>query len=391
MNKWLVFILIILAFVVLLAPPTKADKVAADMHCIPNPVEPDNAMICDINLKLSNPNDTATLKLEKVYLDNKEIWPEGPPPGTVTVPSPSLDLNPHNVEGSITITLTFNYEMADHYFGRPVIGNYLDKFGGREYLITVEIDGVSNPISTQVTIKEDIWAPIREALLYLLFLAIYLGIINILSKGDTIHGPLVSVTFSGLVGVCIARIGSGLQWDLKYGYWPPDIPSLILLIPIAAIHVFAYKGDQKTWKPFFTILLWFLMITATKYGSNSDVVVVVLSLTLWVVMELVSIISRGAEAGKNALIPLIIAPYTVLISYHLLMRVSEFPFWATSLLILALGKLLVTNLSYSSREKEHLLVMYPTIIVLFTVSHSLYSLAYSVPLLGITLLLWKVE
>ncbi|WP_297510741.1 hypothetical protein [Thermococcus sp.] len=391
MNKALVFILIILAFVVLLAPPTKADKVTGDMHCISNPVEIGKPMICDINLKLLNPNDTVILKLKRVYLNNKEIWPLGPPPGTVTVPSPSLNLNPHNVKGSIIITLTFDNEMADHYFGKPVIGNYIDKFGGREYLITVEIDNVSRPISTQVAIKEDAWGPIRDTLLYLLFLAIYLGIVKISSKGDAIDGPLVLATFSGFVGVCIARIGSGLQWDLKYGYWPPDIPSLILLIPIAAIHVFAYKRDQKTWKPIFTALLWFLMITATKYGSNSDVVGVVLSLTLWVLMEAVSIISRGAEAGKKALIPLIIAPYIVPVSYYLLTRGSEVLFWVTSLLILALGKLLATNLYYSSREKEHLLVMYLAMIVLFTVSHSLYSLAYSVPLLGITILLWKVE
>jgi len=388
MNRQLVVIFTLLSFLVLSTPAVKADKVMASMHCVPTSIEPGDAVICDIDFKLLNPNETATLKLKKVYLEDKEIWPSGLSRGTVIVPNSKLHLDPHDIEGSITITLTFNREMADYYFGKPVLDDYSDKFRGRTYKITAVVDGLSTPVSTQIKIKNTgLWDSFIEALEYLIVLIYLISIAVALSVKNFPIGSLLLAVFSGFVGVSIARIASGLQWNLKYGYWSLDIPSLIFLIPIVLISALDYKEDKKSWKLIFTGLLWLLMVTAAKYGSNGDVLAIVLSLTLWVTVELVGITGKRVKAYKRDLASVIIAPYLIPISYHLLLSVSSSVFWI-SLFFIFLVSILFVNVLYHSdySSKRYVALMSPALVLLFMATNSPYSLSYALPLLGIAFL-----
>lgn len=391
MNKQLVFIFTLLSFLILSTPAVKADKVMASMHCIPTSIEPGGAVICDIDFKLLNPNETATLKLKKVYLEDKEIWPRGPSRGTVIVPNSKFHLGPHDIEGSIAITLTFNNEMADCYFGKPVLDDYRDKFGGRTYKITAVVDGISTPVSAQIKIKNTgLWDSFIWVLEYLIVLICLISIAVSLSTKNFPIGSLLLVVFSGFVGVSIARIASGLQWNLKYGYWSPDIPSIVFLISIVLISALDYKEDKKSWKLILSGLLWLLMVTAAKYGSNGDVLAIVLSLTLWVTVELVGITGKRVKAYKRELSSVVVAPYLIPISYHLMLSVSSFVFWISSFFIFFVAILFVNVLYHSNySSKRYIVLMSPALVLLFMTTNSPYFLAYALPLLGITFLYEK--
>ena len=387
MNKYLVLVSI-LFFLLSFSSMAKADQVTTNMYCVPASIEPGDSVSCTIDFELINPNETVALKLEKVYLNGKEIWPNGPSWEVIT-PITSLTLSPHNIKRSLFVTLQFGDEMADYYFGKPIIGDYRDKFGGRKYNITVEVSGVPHPISTQVEVKNTNWALISEVFAYLFLLAIFLVIAIDLFPRDAALGSLIIATFSGLAGIYVARIGSGLQWDLKFGHWPPDIPSLIFIIPIAVIHILSYRKNRAMWEPIFTILLWSLIILASKYGANGDVTAVVFSLALWVIVELILIMAKQSQVYEEELLPVTLTPYLLMVSYYLSLYVSELEFWAYSFLIFIMGSLMISLLSFTTKRYFGLVLMYPAILVLFKITNSAYSLAYSVPLLGITLILLK--
>ncbi|WP_048152596.1 hypothetical protein [Palaeococcus ferrophilus] len=321
-------------------------------------------------------NESVNLKLEGIYLNGKLVWSQNISSEAVRVINPQVSLGPTNVEGSVTIVITLDNELADSYSGKPVFDSYLNKLAGRTFTITATIDGMKNPIAGTFRVKKlGYWDLLKGTLLYMSML----GIGIVFAFGPTWGHSLGAGIFSFGLVVYLAKMASEFQWILRYG-GSPDFVLFVLLLPWVALTALLMIKNRSG--GIIGLFLWMGLLVASKYGDNGCVMAFVFSITLWTLVEthLFSLgfykVSRGTLFEMGTVI--LMLPYAVPLMYWGLGKLPGWDFWVLAISFFAFGALMKGE--YLSVTGKNLYpVVYPSFLIAFAFTQSLCSIAYLLP------------